>query len=637
MPTPTEKGEAFQFPAQPTVPKSEASSQVLKANDQSNTAQGSQQQHTSEASSEQDHANQQAVQQIPPSEKINQQTTTQVNQQQAKPQPVQQTGQGQTVPGVNTKLTPESTTQVSIPQQANQQPIPQATKTQPVQHTQPGNQQETVPSTQSVDPSLQQVKQTPNPPQSTQPVVTQEADTKQVLNQTTPQQTNHPASQTNQQAASEINQQPAKPTTQLSDQSSPKPDLQPQANQATVPNQVNQQNINHPTSFPKPLEPQAQETKTKPPSKTPTEVRGKKKQFQVQVVDEPQNGAATDLPIAPAQPVNSNALQNPPINTSVAQGPPTNTTVPKNTKASPVEGVVSQINTVGTVTTPSNTDVLTDCHNQVPSSLSAKQTTTKAPIQSQMTDDIQNVTQGHNVAVQCTQTPTISPTQQLKPQAASTPARPESLHVPVALPTQTVATQDTNNTVQQAASTQTSIEVETKTETSISTETSDLSQESVHVQTSTLSSHPPIHIPISLSEVSDESFPEVTSDAVSEKSQNSQKSENLSEDQKTPKQDDVITQLTSSIQTQTSFDKIIVTREQAKKPNERRTIEKSSSDEQPTGCDDSDGSSEKSLSRQSSENYSAHDMEISGNVHKNFETLAKTDIENWVNQVITVL
>ena len=357
----------------------------------------------------------------------------------------------------------------------------------------------------------------------------------------------------------------------------------------------------------------------------------------MQVLEEPQNGSATDLPITPVQPVNTNVPQGPHMNTNVPRGPPVNTNVPKDTKVSPIQEVAAPI--VASQTTQqsvkTNTEVTSSLPTKQPNTEASGQTTVA---QSQGNDVVQNATQAHNVATQSAQIPTGSPTQHRKPQGTSSP-RPASPVVSVAQPTQSVATQDPTNAVQQATSTQTSFVQEQKTEASASTATRDLPQENIRVQ-SPMSNHPPIYIPIAPSETpsnENNTSSQSTDDPVSEKSRNSLKSQNSTESEKTTKHDDIILQLTSSIQTQTSFDKNTVIREQSKKSTERKTIEKSSSDEQPQSYDDSDGSvsSEKSYSRQSSDSYSAHDVDISSAVHKNMGILqSKVDIEHWLNQVL---
>ncbi len=394
-----------------------------------------------------------------------------------------------------------------------------------------------------------------------------------------------------------------------------------QANHQIVPSYVNQPTVNPPASFPQPLSSQPQDSTTKPQSKTPTEVRtvvAKNKKFQVQVLQEFPDGSVTDLPIAPVQPVNTN--------------------VPQDTKVSPVQEVAapivaSETNTQARTTqqsVKSNIKTSTEDTNEETSSL----LTTKPGIEAsghttvtQGTDNAHNTSPDDVTAIaQSAQTRTGSPTQQ--PQVTLTP-RPES--PVVAQPTQSVGTQGASlptNGAQQTTETQTSLGQEPKVEASATTETRDFPHENIRVQ-SPISSHPPIYIPIAPAETPSENntSSQTANDPVSEKTQNSQKS---IDNEKAIKHDEIIA-LTSSIETQTSFDKNMF-QELSKKATERKTIEKSSSDEQ--ALDDSDGSvcSEKSYSRQSSDSYSSHDVD------KNISLLqARMDTEHWLNQVIVYL
>jgi hypothetical protein len=457
----------------------------------------------------------------------------------------------------------------------------------------------------------------------------------------TSQKSDQPVNQANQHATQPVNQQPTTGTTpQDTQQTTPKVETQPsnQAPKQTVPNQANQQivprqanhqivpsyvnqpTVNPPASFPQPLSSQPQDSTTKPQSKTPTEVRtvvAKNKKFQVQVLQEPPDGSVTDLPIAPVQPVNTN--------------------VPQDTKVSPVQEVAAPIGASETnvqarttqQSVKSNIKTSTENTNEETSSL----LTTKPGIEAsghttvtQGTDNAQNTSPDVAAIAQSAQTRTGSPTQQ--PQVTLTP-RPES--PVVAQPTQSVGTQGASlptNGAQQTTETQTSLGQEPKVEASATTETRDFLHENIRVQ-SPMSSHPPIYIPIAPAEKPSENntSSQTANDPVSAKTQNSQKS---IDNEKAIKHDEIIA-LTSSIETQTSFDKNTF-QELSKKATERKTIEKSLSDEQ--ALDDSDGSvcSEKSYSRQSSDSYSSYDVD------KNISLLqAKMDTEHWLNQVIVCL
>ena len=533
---------------------------------------------------------------------VTQQQPNTQGQQQAKTQPAQQ--------AVNRQPVPESVSQVTNPQQDQPaQPIQQNTqvaKPQPVQ---------------------QPISQTPNQHPS-QTMVTQQADqqSKQsVTNQAMPQPPNQPVSQANQHTPT-TNQQPA--SQQVSQQTVAKVEPQPltQATAGTIPNQANQQGIpnqansNVPTNFPQPLTNQSQNTTTKSASTTPTEVRtvvAKKKQFQVQVLQEPPNVPVTDLAVAP---MNSNVLQNTPVHTNVAHDSSVNTSVPVQevTKVYPVQEVAPSIgaspaNARGSTTQQpqkSNAETSTENASKEISSLPAKQSSIPcATTVAQGTGDKQNTTP----TVQPPQTRASSPIQQQQPQVVPKPASPV-VGRSSAAPNTSVQT----GCSQQATSTQASIAQEPNIETSSSTETRDTPQENIRVQ-SPISSHPPIYIPINPGETTKEKNISPQSSIDNEKSSKF----------------DEIMALTSSIETQTSFDKNVI-QEQAKKSTERKTIEKSSSDEQ--GFEESDGSSEKSYSRQSSDNNSAQDMDRNAMPKSIGISQAQVEnrqnIENWISQVI---
>ena len=627
LPTPTEKNEAFQFPAQPSVPKSEPSSQVHQANVQPIPTQGTQQQHSKDPPNEQEPSapsNQQLAQPSQVSQAVNQQSSTQVRQQQAKVQVTQQTAQA-----VNPQPSESLPQATDFQQSNNQQPTPQVAKSQLTQQVQPSQQntqavnlqstqqvgQQPIPQTkQTIDPSSQQVKQTASAQSvrhSSQSTATQQSG--QQSRQPVNNQTNQQATSTVDRQATVTNPQVSQTTTQVESQTSNQVN-----HQKTAPAKPNQQVEIPPTSLPQPLSSQPQDATPKPATKTPTEVRGKKKQFQVQVLEEPKDGLVKDLGIAP---VNTNVPQNPTLNTNVSEG----------TKVSPGQEVASPIQssnqgTIAQQTFKSNTEA--ENSSQVTSDLPVKQLATEISGQTTVTHSQgANTSQAHIPAVAQTAIQG-SPTQQRKPQTTSTP-RPASPAVSIVQQTQSVASQDPSNVVQQTVAVQTSVNEEQKIEASASTDTPDLPQENIHVQ-SPISNHPPIHIPILPSEIPGENnaSSQTANDVVSEKSHNTR------ENEKSTKHDDLVVQLTSSIQTQTSFDKNTITREQPKKTVERKAMEKSSSDEQPPGYDDSDGSvsSEKSYSRQSSDSHSAYDMDISSAVHKSIST-SRVDIEHWLSQV----
>ena len=495
-------------------------------------------------------------------------------------------------------------------------------KSQPTQHVEPGQQntqavkqqvgqqQQPIPQTkQTIIPSSEQVNQATSA-QSLRPA-SQSSATQQskqpVANQTNPQATSAVDRQTN-IANTSVSQTSTLVESQSNNQDSRK----------SEPAQPSLQVENPPTSFPQPLSSQQQEAATKPATKTPTEVRGKKKQFQVQVLEEPKDG----LPIVP-------------VNTNVPQNPTSSTNVPQGTRVSPVQEVAATTvasqsgNQAATAQQILKSNTETSTENSSQTILPAKQLATEVSAQGTVTQSRDTNTSQAPVATVAPTPIPASTTQQL-PQATPT-SRPASPAVSVAQQTPSVASQDASNAVQQTASVQTSLNEEQKIEASASTKTPDVPQENIHVQ-SPISSHPPIHISLGPSDTPGENDVfQTTNDAVSERSQ---KSHNSSETEKSTKQDDMIMLLTSSIQTQTSFDKNSTTREQPKKSVERKAMEKSSSDEQ--APDDSDGSvsSEKSYSRQSSDSHSAYDMDIPSAMNKNISVLqTKVDIEHWLNQV----
>lgn len=491
---------------------------------------------------------------------------------------------------------------------------------QPTQQVQPGQQNTQTVNQVGQQQPIPQTKQTIIPPSEQINQATSAQSLRPASQSSAAQQSKQPvANQTNPQATSTdrqtniANASGSQTSAQVESQSNNQDDHK------SVPAKPSQQVENPPTSFPQPLSSQAQEAATKPATKTPTEVRGKKKQFQVQVLEEPKDR----LPIVP-------------VNTNVPQNPTGNTDVPQGTRVSPVQEVAATTvasqsgNQAATAQQilKSNTEASTENSSQT--ILPAKQLATEVSAQATVTQSRgTNTSQAPVVAV--AQTPAIpgSPTQQL-PQATPT-SRPASPAVSVAQQAPSVPSQDPSNVIQQTVSVQTSLNEEQKFEASTSTKTPDVPQENIHVQ-SPISNHPPIHIPVGPSDTPGENDVfQTTNDAVSERSQ---KSHNSSETEKSTKQDDMIMQLTSSIQTQTSFDKNSITREQPKKSVERKAMEKSSSDEQ--APDDSDGSvsSEKSYSRQSSDSHSAYDMDIPSAMNKNISVLqTKVDIEHWLNQV----
>jgi hypothetical protein len=483
---------------------------------------------------------------------------------------------------------------VSQPSQANVQSTPATQETALQQQGVPAGEKEQVSQQPSTAGNLQQAKSQPiqhaaNLQPAPEPV-------SHVASSQQDQQQPTPRVQPNTQVGKP---QPSQQVQQPTPQSKADPPPPTQADTETIPHQANQ-SVNPPTSLPQPLTSASQDTKLE--STTPTEVRtvkANKKQFQVQVLQEPSNVPVTDLPIAP-------------VNSNVPQGPSVNTNVPKDTKVSPVqEGAPSvaapQTSAQESTTQQSenlNTKTLTENSSKEISSLPTKQPGTSTAAQTQRSDDAQNTSA--NIAVQSSQTRAASPVQQHQPQVI---AKSESASI-----ARSVATQNTSlqtGDVQHATSTQTSLGLEVNIECS---EPREIQKENIRVQ-SPISSHPPIYIPINPGETS--------------KEKNTPSQQSSVDNEKSSKYNEIIA-LTTSIETQTSFDKNLI-QEQPKKATERKTLEKSSSDEH--GLDDSDGSSEKSYSRQSSDSCSTQDADNIA-VSKNTGMLQAKDIENWLNQVM---
>lgn len=492
-----------------------------------------------------------------------------------------------------------------------------------------------------------------------------ELQTKQPVNDQNTRQPNQAVNQTNKQAAATAKQTSILPNQQsnaVHNPRDPQHTVQPVGfqppDQQSVPNQASQRTAILPTGFPEVLTSQSQDASAKPATKTPTEVRtvvAKKKQFQVQVLEEPQDGSATDLPVVPVsstgarvgQTPNVNAPQDLPVKTNVPQADVVvlTTEVAENTKVPPVHNVaapavIQQVRSQDTLAKqpPQSinegkiTSQATSIRDKVPGSEGSLQNTVA---QSQGSIQIHNEAIKVSETTQSLHTAPSSPTSAQPPmaKAASTP-RSESPVVPSSQPAQPFIPQDrTTSGINDEEVASAALDEESRLKRSASTEARDAPQDAITVQ-SPITSHPPIHIPMvpSGTQCENTSTSQTSDNLKSEKSQKS-----ITDDEKSCKHDDTIAHLTSSIQTQTSFDKSSVSRIQSKKTSERKTIEKSSSDECPPGYDDSDGSvsSEKSYSRQSSDSHSTHDMDVCKAAPKDIENLqAKVDVEHWVNQVI---